>query len=215
MDISPPGMDSPTKRYPMAIVLPFLSFLSIAFCIAPLVLHSKNRNFPASCLISWFIILDLFNIINAFVWPTDDTASWWDGTGLCDVEVKIMVATYVGVPGCLVCIFRGLAIVMDTNRATWVPSKSQRWRNRLFDLLLCVVVPCIAMITHIVWQKSRYFIFSISGCVNNFDESWVGLVLAYMWPPIICLIAAYYCCTSRLTLWQIITNAIQAWSSSV
>lgn len=184
----------------MAIVLPFLSFLSIALCIAPLVLHSKNSNLPASCLISWFIMLNLFNIINALIWPTDDTASWWDGTGLCDVEVKLMVATYVGVPGALAGIFRGLAIVMDTNRATLVPNKSQRWRRRLFDLLFCVVVPCIAMITHIVWQKSRYYVFAISGCVNNFDESWVSLVLAYMWPPIICLVAAYYCCKSRLML---------------
>lgn len=178
----------------MAVVLPVLSFFSIALCTAPLILHGKNRNIPATSLICWCIILNLFNIINALIWPTDDTASWWDGTGLCDVEVKIMVASYVAVPGALVGIFRGLAIVMDTNRATWVPSKAQRCRNRLFDLLFCVVVPCIAMITHIVWQKNRYYLFSISGCVSDFDESWVSFVLAWIWPPIICLIAGYYCC---------------------
>jgi pheromone a factor receptor len=64
------------------------------------------------------------------------------------------------------------------------------------DLLFCVVVPIIAMITHVVWQKSRYLLYSISGPVINLDESWVSLVLGYIWQLIICLIAAYYCCKS-------------------
>ncbi|KAJ5381850.1 uncharacterized protein N7496_004278 [Penicillium cataractarum] len=187
-------MDDIDKRYPMATVIPVLSFLSIAVCITPLILHAKNRNLPATSLICWTILLNLFNIINAFLWPTDNVGSWWDGTGLCDVEVKLMVGSYVAFPGALVGIFRGLAIVLDTATATLVPSKAQRWRKRAMELLFCVVVPVIAMITHIVWQESRYLLFAISGCVNNFDYSWVTFVLAYMWPPIICLIAAYYCC---------------------
>lgn len=183
-----------TKRYPLAVVIPILSFISMILCIPPLTLHAKNRNIPATTLICWSLMLNLFNIINALTWPTDDIDSWWDGVGLCDIEVKVMVAGYVAVPGALLCILRGLAIVLDTSRAMLVPSKTQRWRSRFMELLFCAIVPIISMITHIVWQKSRYLLFSISGCVNNFDESWVSLVLAYMWPPIICLIAGYYCC---------------------
>ncbi|KAJ5573497.1 uncharacterized protein N7459_007924 [Penicillium hispanicum] len=186
-------MEASTKRYPLAVILPVLSFFSIALCIPPLTLHAKNRNLPATTLICWSLMLNLFNIINSLTWPTDDVASWWNGSGLCDIEVKIMVAGYVAVPGALLCILRSLAIVLDTSRAMLVPSKTQRWRNRSMELLFCVVVPIIAMITHVVWQKSRYLLYSISGCVNNFDESWVSLVLAYMWPPVICLIAGYYC----------------------
>ncbi|CAG8422070.1 unnamed protein product [Penicillium salamii] len=181
-------------RYPVAVVVPTLSFLSIAVGIPPLILLAKNRNYPAANLISWSIILNLFNIINALCWPNDDVDSWWDGSGLCDIEVKVMVAGYIGVPGALLCIFRSLAIVLGTDRATLIPSRSQRWRNRFMDIVFCVVAPLIAMATHIVYQKSRYYVFSISGCVNNYDESWVSLVLAYIWPPIICVIAAYYCC---------------------
>lgn len=187
-------MDTTHKRYPLAVAIPILSFVAIALCIPPLILHTKNRNFPAASLICWSLVLNLFNIINALLWPTDDVDSWWDGTGLCDVEVKIMVAGYVAVPGTIMCIFRSLAIVLDTNRATLVPTKTQRLRNHLMNTLFCVIVPVIAMITHYVWQRSRYYLYAISGCVNNFDESWVSFVLAYMWPPIICLIAGYYCC---------------------
>lgn len=181
-------------RHSMAVVLPVLSFLSIAVGIPPFILLTKNRNFAASCLISWSLILNVFNIINALCWPTDDVDSWWDGSGLCDIEVKIMVAGYVGLPGSLLCIFRSLAIVLDTDRATLVPSRGQRWRNRFMDTLFCVVVPLLAMITHIVYQRSRYYLYSISGCVNNYDESWMSLALAYIWPPIICLVSGYYCC---------------------
>ncbi|KAJ5518330.1 Fungal pheromone STE3 GPCR [Penicillium expansum] len=182
------------QRHPQAVVLPVLSFSSIALAIPPLILHGKNRNFPASSLIFWSILLNLFNIINALTWPTNDVESWWDGSGLCDIEVKFMAAGYLGIPGSLVCVFRSLAIVLDTDRATLVPSKGQRWRNQFMEILFCIVVPITAMITHIIWQKSRYMLFTISGCVNNFDESWVSLVFAWIWSPIICLIAAYYCC---------------------
>lgn len=185
------------RRYPLAVVLPILSFLSIALSISPLILHAKNRNLPATALICWCTALNVFNIINSLVWPNDNISTWWDGKGLCDVELKIMVASYVAVPGCLVGMFRSLAMVMDTSRATRTPSKTLRWRNRAINLLFCVVIPIIAMITHIVWQKSRYLLFSISGCVNNFDESWVSLVLAFIWPPVLCLIAGYYCCKLR------------------
>jgi pheromone a factor receptor len=188
------------KRHPMAIGLPALSFLSITVGIPPLVLLVKNRNYPAASLISWSILLNVFNIVNALCWPTDDVESWWDGAGLCDIEVKFMVAGYVGVPGSLLCIFRSLAIVLDTDRATLVPSRGQRWRKRFVEILFCIVVPLMAMITHIIYQKSRYYLYSISGCVNNYDESWVSLILAYIWPPIICVIAAYYCCKSPLTI---------------
>ncbi|KAJ5775427.1 uncharacterized protein N7511_000438 [Penicillium nucicola] len=208
----------PTRRYTLAVGIPILSSFSILLGIPPLLLHAKNRNFPATSLVSWSILLNLFNIINALTWPNDDVDSWWDGAGLCDIEIKLMVAGYVGVPGALMCIFRSLANVLDTDRAALVPSRSQRWRSQFMNLLFCVVVPVIAMITHIVWQKSRYLLYSISGCVNNFDESWVSLVLAFIWPPVICLAAAYYCC---LVLFRIhkyrsdFANIIRASSSNL
>ncbi|PKY06215.1 STE3-domain-containing protein [Aspergillus campestris IBT 28561] len=179
--------------YPQAVIVPLLAFFSIFVSIAPLVLHWKNRNLPACCLIGWFLILNLFNITNAIIWPTDDSTTWWNGVVLCDIEVKIMIASYVAVPGDIMCIFRGLACVLDTRRATLVPTKQQRWRNRFMELLFCVAVPIIAMITQVSYQANRYMIFAISGCVNSFDESWVSVLLGFIWPPIICFIAAYYC----------------------
>ncbi|PYH41735.1 pheromone receptor [Aspergillus saccharolyticus JOP 1030-1] len=182
--------------YPLhlqAVLLPVLSFLSLLLSVVPLVLHWKNRNVASSSLICWYMILNVFNIVNAILWPTDDVGSWWDGKILCDFEGKIMIASYIAVPGTLVCIFRSLACVLDTRRAALVPTRSQRWWNRGMTLLFCFIAPAIAMITQIIYQGSRYFVFAIAGCVNSYDESWVTLTLAYIWPLIICLIAGYYC----------------------
>lgn len=104
-----------------------------------------------------------------------------------------MIASYVAVPGGLVCVFRGLARVLDTRCASLVPTKKQRWWNRGMEMLFCVFVPAASMVTHIVYQKSRYMIYAVSGCINNFDDSAMSLALAFIWPPVICLIACYYC----------------------
>ncbi|GKZ95246.1 a-factor receptor [Aspergillus niger] len=176
-----------------AILLPVLAFVSVLLSIIPLVLHWKNRNFAASSLILWYLLLNIFNIVNALIWPTDDLDLWWDGNGLCDIEVKIMIASYVAIPGTLVCIFRNLAQVLDTSRANLVPTQSQRWWNHTMVLSFCVIAPVIAMLTHYVYQANRYILYAIAGCLNNYDRSWVTLVLAWIWPLIICLIAGYYC----------------------
>lgn len=182
-----------TKIYPMAVVLPILSFISLLIGVAPLVLHTKNRNYAMTSLISWFCLLNIFNIVNAIIWPNDDIDSWWSGVGLCDVEIKLMAASYVGVPGALVPVFRSLALVLDTENASLVPSRQQRWRSRFMGILFCVVVPTIAMITNFVYQRRRYFLIGIAGCVNSYDRSYMSLLLAYIWPLIIALIAGWYC----------------------
>lgn len=179
----------------MAVVLPILSVFSIVIGIVPLVLHTKNRNYPMAVLISWFCLQNLFNIINAIIWPNDDMDSWWNGAGLCDVEVKLMSASHVGIPATLVPVFRNLALVLDTERAAMVPSKKQRWRNRFMNILFCAVVPFIAMLTSLIYQRRRYFLIGIVGCVNSYDRSFMSLILAYMWPLIISLISGWYCGT--------------------
>ncbi|OJJ80262.1 pheromone receptor [Aspergillus glaucus CBS 516.65] len=179
--------------YSQAVAIPFLSIIGICIIIVPLILHIKNKNYPSAGILIWFVLLNLFNIINAFIWSSDDTDSWWDGTGLCDFEVKIMIASYVAVPGGLLCVFRSLARVLDTRCATLVPDKKQRWRNRGMEILFCVVVPLLSMATQIFYQKSRYMVYQVSGCINNFDDSPISLALAFIWPPIICLPACWYC----------------------
>ncbi|KAL4981162.1 pheromone A receptor-domain-containing protein [Aspergillus desertorum] len=187
-------MDSPNMSpSSQTVVMQTLSVIAVVVTTPPLILHWKNRNFPAAVMMGWLILLNLFNVINAFIWPTDDVNNWWDGAGLCDIEVKMLISSYVAIPGSLVCIFRSLACVLDTSRATLIPSKCQRWTTRFMQVLFCVVVPLLAAATHLVYQGDRYFIFAVSGCVSSLDQSWVSLALGYIWPLVVCFIASYYC----------------------
>jgi pheromone a factor receptor len=175
------------------ITAPILSFLALLLCVPPLTWHSSNRNLAASFLTVFVIMSDLFNIINAMIWPTDDVNSWWDGSVLCDIQVKLNIGIQVGMPGALVCIFRSLALVMDTENTILVPSKAQRRRELAIELFFCVGIPVLAMVAHFIVQPNRYYIFAISGCNVSYDDSWLSILLSITWPPVICLIAAIYC----------------------
>ncbi|KAK2766164.1 a-factor receptor [Arachnomyces sp. PD_36] len=178
---------------PQGITLCVLSALSLLVCCPPLAWHIKNRNFPASCLIIWVIIDNIFNFINPLIWPTDYITSWWSGVGLCDVETKLMMGSYVGIVGALACIFRSLAAALDTDSAVLIPSKAERRRKFMIELALCIGFPIYMMVTHYIIQPHRYMIYAINGCSPSYDQSWPSTALHFIWPPVLCLVDVYYC----------------------
>lgn len=189
------SMDSQEyRRSAQAVAIPLLSLLAIILSLPPLAWHGRNRNLPAFCFAGWLLICNVFILANAFIWPDDNVDSWWSGVGLCDVEVKVLIASYLGLPGALMCIFRNLSQILDTSATALIPTQTQRRRNLVINIAFCLGLPVLFSIISFVVQRNRYMIFAISGCVPSFDESWASLVLSYMWPLVICLVAAYYCC---------------------
>jgi pheromone a factor receptor len=189
-------LESPyiNARSPGAIGITVLSFLATLLCIPPFFWHVKSRNLAASALVGWILLDNLFIFMNANIWPTDNLGSWWNGSGLCDVQVKIQIAATVGVAGALACIFRSLAIVLDTDNTVLVPSTAQRRRRIAFEIFFCFLFPAYFIVIHFVVQPSRFYLFSITGCTPSFDNSWLTIVLIFIWPVILCLLGAYYCC---------------------
>jgi pheromone a factor receptor len=180
------------------VVFPFLTLLTILLSIAPFIWHIKHRNLPASSLVFWIVLVDIFYFINALIWPNDDLDSWWRGYGLCDLEVKLQVAATIGIPTSLVCIMRNLARVLDTSRTVLQPSPAQRRRQYAIEALLCFGAPVYMIIAHYVVQNVRYYIFGISGCVPGFDNSWPSIVLIEIWSPFFSVVAVYYSSKLRI-----------------
>ncbi|KAI9677432.1 MAG: a-factor receptor [Caeruleum heppii] len=181
------------RRSAGAVALPILALLSVVLAVPPFAWHIKNRNVAACSLIAWISLINFFVFINALIWPTDYTSRWWDGVGLCDIEVKLTWASSVGASGSLACIMRNLAKVMDVERATINPSRAQRRRNLILDLLWCFACPIYIMIADYFVQSNRYYIFTISGCTPAIDNSWVAIILVLIWAPLLCLVESYYC----------------------
>ena len=190
---SPSTMDNYTELSPVAIAVPLLSFMTLVLNVPPFIWHVKNRNLPATCLVFWVVISNLFNFINALIWPTDDVTNWWHGAVLCDIEVKLTNAATLGLTGSVACIMRSLAMALDTKRTVLMHSRAQRRRQLAFEMIFCFGLPVYMIIIHYVVQPSRYYIFAIAGCTPSFDNSWPSVVLVYIWPPIFCLVDAYYC----------------------
>ena len=177
---------------PNAVAVPILAMVTLIIDVPPFVWHIKNRNLAASSLVFWVIIDNLMNFINPLIWPTDNIQHWWHGQIFCDIEIKIMMAANFGVVGSMACIMRNLAKALDTEHTTLSQSRAQRCRQIIIDCLVCFGGPVYVMLVHYIVQPNRYYIFAISGCTSSFDDSWPKLALVFIWPPIICLIDAYY-----------------------
>ena len=177
---------------PNAIAVPILAFITLIIDTAPFVWHIRNRNLGASSLVFWVIISNLMNFINPLIWPTDNIQQWWHGQIFCDIEIKFMMAANFGVVGSMACIMRNLAKALDTEQTNLSLSKAQRRRQTIVNCLFCFGGPIYVMLIHYIVQPNRYYIFAISGCTSSFDNSWPKLVLVFIWPPIICLVDAYY-----------------------
>lgn len=162
-------------------------------CLPPLVTHVKLRNVPGGAIVFWITLINLFNFINPLIWPSDDLQTRWDGAGLCDIEVKLNLASSTAIPGALICVFRQLSIILDTDQTTLVPSRGQRRKRLIFEVIFCAVSPLYMVVAHLIVQPYRYYIFAISGCVASIDNSWPGIILIFMPPLILGVAAAGYC----------------------
>ena len=183
---------SPAQVYLLAILLAVFSLVFFLLIIPPMLWHFRNRNIGATVLVAWVAMLLLFTFVNAVLWPSDDIDSWFNGVGLCDIEVKIQVASQVGLPASLACVLRALAAVLDTDRATMMQSKAQRRRTYTIDLLWCIGFPLLQMLLHYVVQTRRYYLYGIAGCVPAVNDSLVTIFLLGVPPLIWTLIDAYY-----------------------
>ena len=173
-------------------LLPILAAFSLVLCAPPLVWHLRNRNLAASALVIWVMLQNVFNFSNPLIWPTDDLSIWWHGYGLCDIESKLTIASNIGFPASLLCVIRYLAVVLDTKHTVLRSGGGYRSRQLLIEATLCIALPILILVLHLVIQDTRYYIFAIAGCVPSYDDSWVSIVLIHIWGPVINLIAGGY-----------------------
>ncbi|KAI9684279.1 MAG: a-factor receptor [Bathelium mastoideum] len=188
-------MDTATSIFPIyasAIVLAVFSLLNVLLDLPPFIFHLGARNVAASSLILWIILMNLFDLVNALLWPTDDISKWFSGTGLCDVEVKLFVGAQVGQLGALICIMQELARVLDTQNVTLGRTSSEEKRRKVWELVVCWGMPVLLMLSHYIVQPARYSIFGVSGCTVMVDNSWPAIVLVQIWPAIFALVDVYY-----------------------
>ncbi|EMC97070.1 hypothetical protein BAUCODRAFT_437239 [Baudoinia panamericana UAMH 10762] len=203
-----------TTPYAASIIFATASLLVTLLIIPPMCWHYRNRNIGATLLVGWTVAMNFLAFLNALIWSNDIIPSWYDGVGLCDVEVKAQMAWGVAAPAALASVLRALANAMDTNRATLVKSKAQKKRDLAIDLTLCIGFPALQMLFHYIVQSSRYYILGIIGCVASVSQTWLTTLLMHI-PPIIWTVVDVYfaivimlrLCRYRLSFAAILDNS--------
>lgn len=189
-----PGESLPTTNtlIPTGIALAIFAPLTVILDIAPLLWHIRNRNVAAISLVAWIMLHNFISFVNLLIWPTDDFKDHYIGEGLCDVEVKFMVARSVAIPAASLCIIRALARVMNTDKGVLRPTRAQRRRAIVMDLVWCIGCPLISMFLHYVVQPNRYFLLGVSGCTPSFWASWLSILLMCLPPLFLSLANSYF-----------------------
>jgi len=175
-----------------AIALPLFAALALLITYLPLRSFYRVKNIAACSMMVVIIIINLIVLINGIIWPSDDWTKWWMGYGLCDIEVILRFPITMALATSLCCLTKGLADALDTKHAVFNPSRAQRRRKVVGDILFCWGVPVMMMALHYVVQAGRYMIIPVWGCADQLDNSWPMLVIIIMWCPIFTVLNVYY-----------------------
>jgi pheromone a factor receptor len=176
-----------------------LALLGTLLCWVPFRLLCRHGEFAAVVLIVDVAILNLFTILNSLLWHTNDYTTWWDGTGLCDVQVWLWYPLNTAYSACIFAIMRHMAGQVRLMRASALTGAE--WRRRcLVEALTIFPVPTVQLAFTWFDLSRRYVIGTLVGCQASYDSSWPR-VLVYNIPPNIFAIGTIpYACECRLGL---------------
>lgn len=172
----------------LAVLAPFLLILNLP----PLIWHIRNRNTAAISMVFWIMLINLISVINVIIWPYIDMRDMYDGQGLCDVEIKLIIGRTVGLNAAIVCLLRALAAVLNTEKTLLGPTKAQKRRNLLIELGWCAGLPLLAMIFQYIVQLNRFALVGVTGCRPFYSGDWTGFLLTWMLPLLTNTVAVYY-----------------------
>ncbi len=182
-------------------------------CLVPLRLLYRNGEFAAVVFIVVVEIKNIFTIVMAALWHTDDMESWWPGYGLCDIEPFI----YNGCAGiyvtCLLAIMRNLAHQVGIMRANPLTVREKRRRN-LFQALIIFPLPIVQLAFTWPLAAQRYAIGPLMGCSWVPYSAWPYLVFFVIAQLVISIVAAIYAGESRVSMASAWENCQHCFQSS-
>jgi len=170
-------------------VFPAFAFVGFAMVLIPFPWHLQAWN-TGTCLYMFWTGIGCLNLfINSIIWK-GNAINWapvW-----CDISSRVYVAINVGIPTASLCINRRLYKIASVTTST-VPRRERR-RAIAVDLAIGLGVPVLHLVSQYIVQGHRFDIFEDIGCFPFTYNTVLAFPLVYMWPLIIGVISAVYCC---------------------
>lgn len=157
-----------------------LAFLGMLLCWVPLRLLVRNGEFAAVVLIVDVTIMNVFTILNSLIWRDDNWDTWWDGTGLCDVEVYLAGPLQTIYAASIFTVMYHLAQQIKVTGAG--RDRSLQTRRIHIQAAIIFPVPVIQLAFTYFDLAQRYIVGTLIGCSAVYDTSWPK-TLVYDTPP--------------------------------
>ena len=175
------------------------SFLALTSNIVPLITLVRVRNLAAVTLVIANEVSLFWIFLNPLIWHNDNQAAWWNGHGLCDLEVAIRTPWYTLLASATCRLVMDLARAVNVDNPRLFENRTQRRRRIFFDCLFIFGIPFIQLCLHYLVQVQRYAIIAVYGCVDFLDLSWPRVVIMSMWPLLFGILNCWY--SSKISLW--------------
>lgn len=161
------------------IAICILSVLTMTMALIPLSSFIKIRQVGPCSLIIISVLFSGFSAISTRVWSSEDHAQWYNGAGLCHIVTPLRQPLTVAFSFAMVLMPWKL---IETLSSTNVAQPNQVLRDILFvwGIPLCLVLPFQYFV-----MANVYSIIPGFGCVPEYDDSWLSLVIVYIWWPLL------------------------------
>ncbi|XXH04974.1 ssDNA-binding protein, mitochondrial [Hypoxylon texense] len=154
----------------------FLAVVTTILSLVPLRLASQNGELAPAALIITIGIINLFTALNSAIWRTDDYTGWWNGAGLCDLEVYLQAPLYTAYAASIFAISRRVAQQVKIAHIAQ-PSREERARAARVQAATIFLIPLAQLAFTFFDISQRYKIGTLVGCLPVYDVSWPRVVL--------------------------------------
>ncbi|KAI0350976.1 STE3-domain-containing protein [Trametes cingulata] len=186
----------------MRAELPAVSFLCVAalVLVAPVLISS--RNIPVLSLAAWLICCNVIHGVNTLVWAGNDAVhspAWCDIGALhsplsamitqylpVGAVTRVLLATQLALPG------SALALVLKLRRCALGQETIRRASTLTTDLMLCLILPVVYIILHIIVQPHRFDISPDFGCTASIHTSSLSIIFISLPPLLLCITTFVY-----------------------
>ncbi|KAH8673757.1 pheromone A receptor-domain-containing protein [Xylariales sp. PMI_506] len=177
----PPGNSSYPSLAANQICRILFAIIGAILCWVPFQILARKGEFAATVLIVDIVLMNLFTVVNSLIWGNDNWDNWWDGIGLCDVEVYLAVPMQTIYASCIFVIMKHLAQRLRIMKASDL-SKHERKQRNFLQALIIFPVPIIQLAFTWFDLAQRYVIATLVGCTATYDNSWPKIAV-YILPP--------------------------------
>ncbi|RKF73827.1 Pheromone a factor receptor [Golovinomyces cichoracearum] len=155
------------------------SVLTIIMALVPLTSFIRIQQVGPCSLILISIVFSAFAVVNSSIWDSEVHTQWYNGAGICHIEAPLRQPLTLAFSLAMVLMPWKL---IETLRSRKAVHKNRIWR----DIIVVWGIPLLFTLPFQYFVMTNIFsVLPGFGCVPEFDNSWLSLVIVYIWWPLL------------------------------